>query len=435
MSDTNYKATVVALKNIRKHENADRLQIATIYGNSVIVGLDAKVGDVGLFFPLESQIGLEFAIANDLLRRKNPETGKVEGGMFDDNRRVRAQSLRGEKSMGFWIPISSLKKLEQGFDTQIEDLKDGEEISEFNGKIISQKYVPKTSRTEGNSKDNKGGKQKTSKVIESQFRFHKDTAQLGKNLHKISPEDIIAVTYKYHGTSAIASRVLVKRDLKWFEKLLLKIKINIPTTQYEYLYASRTVIKNDSNKDGGYYGEDLWVEKGKQLFEGNLKQGETIYYELVGYTKSGKEIQKGYPYQQHVGQCAAIVYRVTYTLADGTVIELPWNQVEERCKQLGVKSALTLYYGKAEDMYPEITAENLDSWRDQFLKKLQDEYLEKDCLFHAKGVPAEGICVRKEGLDLETFKLKSFRFLEGETKALDQGEIDLETEQSEANEN
>ena len=60
---SNYAATVVQIDNLRKHENADRLQITNIFGNTVIVGLDTKIGDVGLFFPLESQIGLEFAQA------------------------------------------------------------------------------------------------------------------------------------------------------------------------------------------------------------------------------------------------------------------------------------------------------------------------------------------------------------------------------------
>ena len=44
-------------------------------------------------------------------------------------------------------------------------------------------------------------------------------------------------------------------------------------------------------------------------------------------------------------------------------------------------------------------------------------------------VPEEGICVRKEGLVIEIFKLKSFRFLEKESKQLDKGEVDIETQQ------
>ena len=44
-------------------------------------------------------------------------------------------------------------------------------------------------------------------------------------------------------------------------------------------------------------------------------------------------------------------------------------------------------------------------------------------------VPEEGIVVRKESLfNCESYKLKSFRFLEGESKQLDTGEVDIESE-------
>ena len=44
-------------------------------------------------------------------------------------------------------------------------------------------------------------------------------------------------------------------------------------------------------------------------------------------------------------------------------------------------------------------------------------------------VPEEGIVVRKESLfSCDSYKLKSFRFLEFETKQLDKGESDIESE-------
>src|SRR5689334_21215218 len=101
---SNYSAVIVRISNLRPHSNADRLICTNIFGQNVIVGKETQIGDVGLFFPLESQIGEEFARANDLIRRKD-ENGKPAGGMFADNRRVRAQTFRGEKSMGFFIPL------------------------------------------------------------------------------------------------------------------------------------------------------------------------------------------------------------------------------------------------------------------------------------------------------------------------------------------
>lgn len=48
-----YKGYVVKVQNLRKHENADRLQIATFFGNDVIVGLNTKVEDIGVYFPCD----------------------------------------------------------------------------------------------------------------------------------------------------------------------------------------------------------------------------------------------------------------------------------------------------------------------------------------------------------------------------------------------
>ena len=46
-----------------------------------------------------------------------------------------------------------------------------------------------------------------------------------------------------------------------------------------------------------------------------------------------------------------------------------------------------------------------------------------------ESVPEEGVVIRKEKLiGCESYKVKSFRFLEWETKALDKGEVDVESE-------
>ena len=42
---------VVKVDKLRKHENADKLQIATFFGNDTCVGLDVTVGEVGIYFP------------------------------------------------------------------------------------------------------------------------------------------------------------------------------------------------------------------------------------------------------------------------------------------------------------------------------------------------------------------------------------------------
>ena len=43
---------VVEVKELRKHSNADRLQIATFFGNDCIVSLDSHIGDIGVYLLL-----------------------------------------------------------------------------------------------------------------------------------------------------------------------------------------------------------------------------------------------------------------------------------------------------------------------------------------------------------------------------------------------
>lgn len=40
-----YCAYVTTLNGVRKHENADRLKCATVFGNNVVIGLDYEDGE------------------------------------------------------------------------------------------------------------------------------------------------------------------------------------------------------------------------------------------------------------------------------------------------------------------------------------------------------------------------------------------------------
>ena len=52
----NYCATIVAIENIISLEGCDNICATTIFGNNVIVSKDVKIGDVGIYFPVECSI-------------------------------------------------------------------------------------------------------------------------------------------------------------------------------------------------------------------------------------------------------------------------------------------------------------------------------------------------------------------------------------------
>lgn len=428
---SNYSATVVRIENLRDHSNADRLSCTSLFGNNVIVGKDTRVGDVGLFFPIESQLGQEFAAANDLIRRKD-ESGKPAGGMFDVSRRVRAQTFRGERSMGFYAPMSYLENAFASVGKTMPLLAIGDMFETLDGVDVSKKYViPSNKRTQtpGIGKAAKA-KKKASRIIPEMFNFHFDTSHLGRNLHKIGPESLIAVTWKLHGTSAIAAHTLVRRPLSWFDRVLQKCGIKVQNTEWDYVYSSRKVIKSEAKNANHYYDADVWTLAGEK-FRGKLRKGETAYMELVGYTPSGSFIQAGYDYRVNKNEFDVYIYRMTQTNVDGVVTELTQPQLTQRANEMGFAVCPEIFYGKAKHFVPADVEPDLD-FGDRLFKYLETNYVyDQDSQFCNNTVPEEGVVVRLEtGTTIENFKFKSFKFLGYESKQLDKGHADMESDES-----
>lgn len=159
-----YGAYVTTIKSLRKHNNADRLQCATIFWNNVIVDLSYKEGQKVIYFPVDGQLGENFAKENNLVRVKDAEGNNVGGYLDPDKRNISALKLRGEQSDGLVLPIEVLSKY-----TDIEKLTDGEQITILNGYEICRKYIPRGNRqnkydTPGVSKTRKSRKDENEKV-------------------------------------------------------------------------------------------------------------------------------------------------------------------------------------------------------------------------------------------------------------------------------
>ena len=131
-----YCAYVTRIHNLRKHTNADRLLCGECFGNTVIVDLGTDPDQLGVYFPTDGKLGLEFAQKNDLLRRKD-ENGAPAGGYLDpEKRNIKALKLRGEKSDGLFLPLSCLASF-----TDIKKLQEGDTISVLNGITICEKVA------------------------------------------------------------------------------------------------------------------------------------------------------------------------------------------------------------------------------------------------------------------------------------------------------
>lgn len=429
--NSNYAATVVELKSFVDVPKADRIKSALIFGNSVIVSKDAQAGDVGLFFPAETQLDAEFLSNNNLYRKaeygnKDPEAT----GFFEQHGRVKTVKFLGTKSEGFFISITALSYLDEGSGVMVS-IPVGTTFDAIDGHTICRKYViPSQSRSGG-------GKVKhlADDIVPGQFDFHYDSSNLRRNAHKITPDLIISVSDKWHGTSVVISKPLIKRSLKWYEKLLKQVGVNVSASVYGTVYSSRKVIKAVGNKantrDSTFYTDDIWGIVAREV-EDRIPNGYAVYGEIVGYTPNGTQIQKGYHYGCQVGSHKLVVYRVTNTNVDGLRLDLGWLQMIAFCEKFGFETVKPLLYGRAGDLV-YAGSESNEHWGQVFVSSLEAKYVNDGlCPYNNNEVPAEGVVVRIDGFnESEAFKLKNFRFLERETKQLDKGEADIESEQTE----
>lgn len=451
----NYACTVVKLPPKQKVDGLDNLVKVTIFGNDILTQKNTDENKLYLFFPAESRLSASYLSLNNEYRHPELNLNREKKGFFEDSSRVKAIKFKGVISTGYIAPVDSLYGWCEGFDK----LKEGDEFTHIDGKALCEKYVIKHVHSEGNgegeSKHNKKLK-RFDKLVPNQFRFHDNTAQLAKNLHLFKPEDIICITDKFHGTSAVFANVLINKELDWKHRIAKFLGIKVVDKVYDQLYASRTVIKNQYiNKEAtlGYYNEDIWKVVQNEIKD-KIEQGVTIYGEIVGYLPSGKMIQKEYDYGCRIfyrddymaahdmdtqpAEHKFVVYRITYTKPDGNVIEYTWSQIKEYCKKWSLEHVKELYFGNAigKELFLRSANDNIDQWRESLFLRLSQEFLEKDCTHCINKVPAEGIVIRIDGKDTySAFKLKSKRFLEKETKELDKGEINIEDEQAISSDN
>jgi hypothetical protein len=429
-TNANYAVVVCSLDKFIDLPNCDNIKAALVCGgNSVIVSKSAQTKEIGLYFPVECQISHEFLSQNNLYRKG--EWGNIDStksGFFELNRRVKAVKFRGNKSEGFWIPVNSLSYL----GIPIEAFTEGLTFDAIGDNEICRKYIAKRNPI-GQPKLRGRQPRLEDKIVEHQFRFHYDTTNLRRNIHKIQPDHWISISDKWHGTSIVISNVLVNRELKWYEKLANICGLHVNTVEYGMAYSSRRVLKEvngETKTNLHFYKEDIWGIVANEVKD-ILPKGYTFYGEIVGYTPSGAEIQKGYTYGCPVGGHRLLIYRVTSVNSDGHIIELSWPQMMEFCKKYGLEPVKELWYGQAEDFLGG-SSDNIQPWQEDLLAKLERVYVrDQMCEYNNLQVPAEGIVVRIDHLDQsEAFKLKNFKFLCEESAALDKDIIDIETAES-----
>jgi hypothetical protein len=426
-----YFAIISKLENTRKHPNADRLAISNCLGYQVIVGLDAKDGDVVILFPDDGQLSNEYCYENSLYNKPENNKDQSKTGYFDHKRRVKAQLFRSAKSEAYVASLESLAFT--GVD--LSTLTIGTKFDSINGVPICNKYY-----TEATLKASKGVKTQAGynkERLKKLFPEHIDTEQI-RFAQDFELEGLVTLTRKLHGSSARTGHLKfpVAQKYSWWQKVKSFIgNYKLPDEIYEWqiVQGTRRVIKGkvkDSDTD--------FRSNCSRILAPNIEKGEIFYYEIVGFEETGKSIMNPvatkemgkdfvkrfgdtitYKYGCLPGTCDIYVYRITHQNDDGVIYELPWYQVKDKCKKAGIKHV------------PEIGT--------YVIKEGDISALKETIEYHTEGVDIiepldeshirEGVCVRIDNLDsgrMKIFKSKTlyFKILEGIIKNNDVVDIE-----------
>ena len=439
-ANINYLAKIIKIENFTPHPDPEttKLKLAHVDGFNIVVGIDSEPG-IYVYFPTSCEINPQLLAYGNLYRHTDKNNKpEAKAGFFEDNGRVKAIKLRGVVSEGFlmewtlfhnFIVENTNKEIEPNINTEFDSVED-------NGKEfwICKKYI--VQRRIGTPRESRYQKKvkRFNRVIDTQFRFHYETSIYRKVPTFIHPDDLISITSKIHGTSGISTYVLCKRPKKWYEIF----KKEDPVI-YDYLYSSRSVIKNadyNKNQNGGYYNCDVW-KYADEYVRPFLIRGMSLYYEIVGFLPNGGYIQKNYDYgcippksendYKPEINFKVRIYRITLTNVDGQVHELSAREVQQWCKTNGLIPVEEFYYGYAKDLYKDLDIS--EHWYENFLEKLSNDknfYMELNSPDCTNKVPHEGIVIKKEDMIPAAVKLKCFGFLQGEAAELDAGESNIE---------
>lgn len=405
----NYAATVVKLKGIRD-VGLNTLNAVNVMNYQALIDKSHGEGELGILFTAETRLSEEFCRVNNLHRHGTLNADPGVTGYMEDNRRVRAVKLGGQRSDAFWLPLKAVEYT----GVKRGDLKEGDIFDHLKGHLICEKH--KVDRAQKNVV----GQVLPNRVDEKHFPQHFDTVNYFRNSFLIPDDTDIVVTQKTHGTSLRVAHTLVERKLSLREKIAKFFGAKVQLTEHAMIYGSRTQTK-DANMPvlSKYFEKDVWAEAG-HLFDGSLPENWIVYAEIVGWS-GGKPVQKGYTYELPEGTFHVQVYRISTINSRGITVDLSWDALKEFCRNNGFDHVAELWRGKHGDF-------DVQKFMDaRYHESGYTQALPLGPTTKKNPLVDEGVCVRLEGITPMILKAKSPLFLGFETKMLDEGELDLES--------
>lgn len=261
---SSFRCPVVRLETIKSHPNADRLEIAEVFGWQVVIGKgEFKSGDLAVYVPVDSVIPTELA-------EKLNITQHLKHGS-----RVRAARLRGEMSYGFLFKPEIVFAVGTDVASNYGITKyEPEEKVSFRGKTIG-KRTPKAKRNWfrlikhllwpikgciGRIKNFLERSKFNGKYLQESvpgFFKYTDIENIKNYKNVLDYEnEVLVVTEKIHGTNFRCGWV----DGVWYVGSHNTVRIETPDDLYwqaSKLYDLKSILKEGEILYGEIYGQKI----------------------------------------------------------------------------------------------------------------------------------------------------------------------------------
>ena len=309
---SDYKVPYTTILEINNHPNADRLELATVYGFQVVIQKNSySVGDRVIYIPVDS------ILPQELEDKLFPPDSKIKL----EKHRVRQIRIRGFPSQGMIIDADFVQNIESyALETDLSNILGIEKYEQ------PQVFINNRAKS---SRDKRSGN----------TLFHKyngvENIKWYPNLFK--SDEWVCVQEKLHGTNCRAG-ILPRKVDRWWKKILVKLGF---LSKYQKCYGSNNV---DISAHGytaafAYYDYDVYKHAlDKAGIFDKLKPGEIIYGEVIG-----KGIQNGYDYGHD--DPTFVAFDMKKLKDDGTFEWLDPIRVSYLCSKLGIAFVPVLHIG------------------------------------------------------------------------------------------
>lgn len=315
-----FKVCFTPIVSINPHENADALEIATVYGFQVVVKKDFyKAGDIAFYVPIDS------VLPQDLEDKLFPPESKIKL----HKHRVKQIRIRKFASQGMVINKEDIQEIMNTRGTPLQTLIPEYDYAEAIG---ITKYEPPAPDFQSSAPGGRKDKPLTNPL----FHTYNGLDNLKWFPTRFKDNEEVVVQEKLHGTNARFGLIPTAANTLW--KKVLKFFGMLP--KYEYVYGSNNVELTNRKGYKGFYGSDLYGKTFDSVdARTKVREFEIIYGEIIG-----EGIQKNYNYGHRDPHF--VLFDVKIMNSDGTYTWLQPDEVEQYALERGFTMIPVLYKGK-----------------------------------------------------------------------------------------